>query len=43
METLSEIRELMANDPVYSSYKHKMEDEAVEWGNRHGWHWRKQS
>lgn len=38
---LSEIRKLMASNPEYRDFRVKMEDEAVEWGNRHGWSWRK--
>lgn len=37
---LSEIQELM-EDSEYRAMKTKMEDDAVEWGNAHGWNWRR--
>lgn len=41
LETINQIRELMAKNPEYDAYKRKEEAEAMEWGNAHGWEWRK--
>lgn len=38
---MSEIQDLMSKNPEYREFKTKMEDEAVEWGNKHGWNWRR--
>lgn len=37
----SEIQELMNANSNYTKFKTKMEDDAVVWGNNHGWDWRK--
>ena len=41
LETMSEIWVLMQENPEYSKFRKKMDAEATEWGNRHGWNWRK--
>lgn len=41
LETMGEIRELMANNPEYARERALMESAGVEWGNKHGWSWRK--
>jgi Fe-S-cluster containining protein len=41
LESLTEVRELMAKNPEYAKARRIMEDEGVEWGNRHGWNWTK--
>ena len=41
LEWQSEIQKLMSNNPEYAEFKTKMEDEAVDWGNNHGWKWRR--
>jgi Fe-S-cluster containining protein len=41
LEYISEIKRLMVENPEYRLFKEKMENEAVEWGNKHGWNWRK--
>lgn len=41
LEWMGDVRALMANNPEYHAYKVKQENEAVEWGNAHGWDWRK--
>lgn len=38
IEWISDIQGLM-KDPVYRAMKTKMEDDAVAWGNAHGWKW----
>lgn len=38
---VSDIRALMDKDEEYRAYKIKQENEAVEWGNRHGWEWKR--
>ena len=41
LETIPEIRQLMLSNPEYKRFKEKMDKEATEWGNKHGWNWRK--
>lgn len=41
LEWLSAIQRLMKDSPEYFKFKEQMEKEAVEWGNAHGWNWRK--
>ena len=36
---MSEIQRLIGTNPDYAKFKIKMEDEAVGWGNAHGWNW----
>jgi hypothetical protein len=31
----------MLENPEYRAFKEKMDAEAIEWGNAHGWNWRK--
>lgn len=40
LEWMSEIQERM-KDPEYRIMKTKMEDDAVAWGNAHGWMWKR--
>lgn len=39
LEWRSEILELMERIPEYKEMKIKMEEDAVKWGNDHGWNW----
>ena len=41
LKLVSEIRKLEAENPEYAEYKFKIESKAVEWGNSHGWNWRR--
>ena len=41
LNTISEIQELMERDPIYREFKTKMDEEAIIWGNVHGWNWKK--
>lgn len=41
LDSLLEIRKLMDNNSEYREYKTEMDEEAIRWGNAHGWHWRK--
>ena len=41
LEWVGDIQALMAINSEYKEFKIKMEDEAVKWGNAHGWNWRK--
>ncbi len=40
-DTLGEVRMAMDRDPKYRAWKEKTEAQAIVWGNRHGWAWRK--
>jgi Fe-S-cluster containining protein len=39
--TIAGIIEIMKENPEYEAYRRQIEDEAVLYGNAHGWHWRK--
>ena len=41
LKWISDIQGLMAVNPEYEEFKTDMEDKAVEWGNAHGWNWRR--
>ena len=41
IETIGGLQALMKANPEYKEFKTNMEDEAVAWGNAHGWEWRK--
>lgn len=41
IEFIAEQRKLMDSNPEYKEFITKMQDEAAEYGNNHGWHWRK--
>ena len=41
LEGIVDIRFLMLQNPEYKRFKEAMDKEAVDWGNRHGWNWRK--
>lgn len=35
------IGDVINNNQIYKEYKEIREEDAVKWGNAHGWHWRK--
>lgn len=41
LKWMGDIRELMTSSPEYNSYKIQQENDAVLWGNAHGWNWRR--
>ena len=41
LKWISDIQDLMVTNPGYKEFKINMEDKAVEWGNAHGWNWRR--
>lgn len=41
LEWMGDVRALMASNPEYNSYKIQQENEAVLWGNAHGWEWKR--
>lgn len=40
LESIPDIRELMLKNPEYMEFKTRMDEEAIRWGNEHGWNWR---
>lgn len=38
---LSQVRSLMLSDPYYMKFKEDSDLEAITWGNKHGWNWKK--
>jgi Fe-S-cluster containining protein len=41
IDTINGIREKMLANPEYMEYKTNMDASAIEWGNAHGWDWKK--
>ena len=41
LEWISEIKKLITENKEYAEYRLKIESEAAEWGNSHGWNWRR--
>ncbi len=41
LKFLSNIKELMSVNSEYKIFREEMEKEAIEWGNKHGWNWKK--
>lgn len=41
LTTILEIQYLMSKDTNYREFKEKMDKDAIEWGNDHGWNWKK--
>lgn len=41
IEWMSDVRALMTNNSEYNSYKIQQENDAVAWGNAHGWEWKR--
>lgn len=40
-KTTNKIIEAMTKNPEYGEYKRYIEMEGIEWGNAHGWYWKK--
>lgn len=41
LDKILDIRELILNNPEYRKFKEDMDEEAIKWGNAHGWNWKK--